>query len=569
MGARFWGSAGLAVAGLITAATLLPGSYGGEPLLAPFLADPTPPLAEATPTEPSTGTSPEGLPLPATTVRRDAEADARVRSSDDALRSRIERTLPTTRFPGSEWAVLAVSLQHGDTLFARNADLPLAPASNMKVLTSAAALHYLGSDFRFPTYVITEGAVQDGVLTGDLVLYGTGDPALSDRFHSRRTEALEALAQELRNQGIHRIEGDVVGDGSFFQEAGVPGSWDPNNFNNAYSAPVSALSFNENVVTLRVGPGLVPGTPARVQTIPEEVDLPIVNDATTVDGPPGRPLIVDRGRFEDSIQISGNLRVGAPEAWRVIPVGDPTAFAASVFRNVLFEEGIVVSGRSRGLRDDTEGGTTEPHLWAPRFRSEVQAPRVLAVHRSPPLLDLLEVVNKRSNNLYAELIFLALGQAVLADGTFDGGRATVQRFLERVVGLDVSEIQIEDGSGLSRENRVSARHLVAVLDFMETSPHGEAFWSTLPEAGNPRELRRMYQTAAAGNLRAKTGTIRRASALSGIVQTRSGEPVLFSIIGNEVPSPWAFKRIEDEIGAELAGFRRSSPPVGMPLPAPR
>ena len=506
----------------------------------------------------STSAAPEAPPAPSEVLNE-------VRTSDELLRRRIEGIVPSHRFPRSDWALLAVSLEHGDTLFARNADLPLAPASNAKVLTSAAALHYLGADFRFPTFVLADGPVVDGTLQGDLILYGTGDPALSDRFHSSRTVALEGLAQQLRALGVVQVQGDIVGDGTFFAVAGAPESWDPRNFTNAYSAPASALSFNENVVTLRVGPGPVEGAAARIRTIPEGVEVNLHNEGRTVSGRAWPPIVVDRDRFEEPIRVTGNTRLGGPEAWRVIPVGDPAAYTASAFRSVLGEEGIRVEGRARAVNPPETSRVGSAPLVAPRLQGGPEPPRVLAIHHSPPLLELLEVVNKHSNNLYSELILLTLGRLVLGEGSFQGGTGSVLRFMERTVGLDVTSIELYDGSGLSRENRVRARDLVAVLAYMEASPQAEEYWSTFPEAGNPQGLRRMYRSAAAGNLLAKTGTIRQVSALSGVVRTAEGEPVLFSIMGNRVPSTAAFKGVEDRIGIELAGFRRS---VAPPSPGP-
>ncbi len=493
----------------------------------------------------------------------EAVADEEARGSSHRLRNQLDRILPDHRFPGSDWALVAVSLAKGDTLYSRNADLPLAPASNAKLLTSAAALHYLGPDFRFPTFLLADGPVEDGVLRGDLILYGTGDPTISDRFHPSRTRVFEELAAALQARGVHRIEGRVIGDGSFFSQTGVPESWDPANFSNSYSAPASALAFNENVVTLRVAPGGGPGEPARIRTLPEGAKVDVHNEASTVTGRAWPPLSVERRSFDEPIRVSGQLSPGAQESWRVIPVGEPALYTASVFRNVLLQAGIVVDGQAQGIQDAhtsrvTNGSGT---IRAPRFQDHSSGPELLAIHRSPPLQDLLEVVNKRSNNFYSEVILLALGRLVRDHGSFDGGTAALRGFLAGRVGLDTSRMHIYDGSGLSRENRITARDLVALLSYMAESPLEEAFWQTLPEAGSPRELNRMHRTAAAGNLRAKTGTIRNVSALSGIVHSVDGEPILFSIIGNGVSSPWAFKRVEDQIGEELARFYRPAPEI--------
>jgi len=171
------------------------------------------------------------------------------------------------------------------------------------------------------------------------------------------------------------------------------------------------------------------------------------------------------------------------------------------------------------------------------------------------------VVNKESHNLYAELIFKTLGRVLRGDGTFEGGVEVVEAFLVNEVGVNPEELSLEDGSGLSANNRASASVFVQTLGYMARSQHWASFWESLPEAGNPRELRRMYRTPAARNLRAKTGTIDRVSALSGLVRSGNGERILFSILANDVPSTSAAKRVEDRIGGQLANFERPYQPL--------
>jgi PBP4 family serine-type D-alanyl-D-alanine carboxypeptidase len=171
-------------------------------------------------------------------------------------------------------------------------------------------------------------------------------------------------------------------------------------------------------------------------------------------------------------------------------------------------------------------------------------------------LEILRVMNKESHNLFAETVGKTLGRMVVGEGSYEGGQQAVTRFLVREVGIAPEEIRIRDGSGLSPENRVSAKALVQLLDFMASSSLWDDFWSTLPEAGIRRELGRMGGTPASRNLRAKTGTMEGVSALSGMVRTRSGERVIFSIISNEVASEIRAKRAEDQVGIRLASLTR-------------
>ena len=474
-----------------------------------------------------------------------------------SLRAEVSRLIQGTGLT-SEWGVFAVSLEHGDTLMSLNPDRALAPASNQKILVTAAALHYLGPDYRFPTFLLTDGEVRDGVLHGDLILYGTGDPAISDQLLSSEYEVWEDFAETLRRAGVHAVTGGIVGDESFFQGPSRAPSWSDGYLDDWYAAPVSALTFAENVVTLRVSGGAI-GAPARVATMPEGAMLPLQNTSVTVAGGEARGLRVGREDPDGPIEIRGQMGSGAGESWRILTVSDPATYAASVFESVLGASGIRVEGSVSRNRSEQSSRLTDRRTIAPGFQpSEGSAAplRTLAVHYSPPLSELLKILNKQSHNLYAELLLFAVGRVTGGDGSFAGGSAALGGYLSRVVGVPTGDFRIEDGSGLSHLNRATPSTFVRVLRSVSESEHADVFWASLPEAGNRRELARMYQSPAAGNLRAKTGTINQVSALSGIVRTADGEPVLFSILANNLPSSRA-KRVEDAIGIELASLTRS------------
>lgn len=492
-----------------------------------------------------------GRPAPLPLLEADGP-DAR-----SALRADLERLLRRSGLPGAEWSVLAVSLDRGDTLFARAPELPRVPASNMKLFTSAAAIRYLGPDFQFATYLLTDGVVDGGVLRGDLFLYGTGDPTISDRFHGSKTEVFERLADELIRLGVRRIEGSVVGDASYFTGPEVPPAWADRYLEDSYAAPASALSFNENVVSLRIRPGASVGAPPRVTIIPEGGIVALVNNARTVASPRGARVSVDRPDAASPVIVAGRISSGHGGVWRAVTVPDPALFAASALHAVLQQRDIEVAGPARAVRDPVESPVSGGSFFAPGL-VDAGPIRVLAVHHSPPLSAILEVVNKRSHNLYAELLLKTLGRVVAGEGSFEAGARVIRDFLTGVVGVMPGEVEIHDGSGLSPQNRATAGALVTTLRFLADSPAlWEPFWNSLPEAGTTGGLRRMFRTAAAGNLRAKTGTIEHVSALSGYVRTGDGERVAFSILVNNAPSTWRAKRIEDQIAVRFASFQRS------------
>lgn len=480
-----------------------------------------------------------------------------------SLRSDLERLIQGPAWRGDKWSVMVVSLDRGDTLFAHEPDATLAPASNMKLFTSAAALYYLGSEFRYSTYLLTDAPIVQGVLQGDLILYGTGDPTLSDRFLGSKTAVWEAFADSLGALAITEIRGDVVGDASYFDGKGTGDGWQDDYMNAWYAAPASALTFNENIVTLLIKPGAKPGWRPELTLVPGGEGIAIVNQATTVGG--GRTWIdVNRAAYDGPIVVRGRISTGSPGIWRAVPVADPARFAAAVLREVLQNRGIRVLGGIRSITSPAESPLTGRSVFAPAFEKKPPL-RVLAIHQSPPLVDILEVVNKKSHNLYAESVLRTVGRVALGDGSVEGGQRAVHYLLKCETGLDSLALRMYDGSGLSVLNRVSARTVVDLLTYMAGSPMWDSYWETLPEAGDARGLRRMYGTGAERNLRAKTGTIDHVSALSGYVRSSNGERLAFSIISNNVPSTWRAKRVEDAFGARLAAFHR---PTGVVAPPP-
>jgi PBP4 family serine-type D-alanyl-D-alanine carboxypeptidase len=474
-------------------------------------------------------------------------------SAVDRLGADIERALSTYASRSTTWAVAVTSLDRGDTLFSMNADTALAPASNMKLLTAAAALETLGPDFRFQTFMVTQGTVRDGVLDGDLVLYGTGDPGISDRYFPDKYTVFDHLIDQLIEAGIHTVHGDLVGDASFLSGPLRPGGWDPRDLNDHFAPAVSALSFNENVVSFWVEPAAVGSAPI-VHTIPDHAGLDVVNKATTVAGTPRLRLSILRDEPTDAIRIEGAIRRNGRDVWRQVTVPDPPAFTLSVLRQVMSDRGIEVDGVNRVETSADASALSRPSITVPS-REDHPRTRTLARHTSPPLTTYLEEMVKRSNNLYAELIFRTVGRVELGSGSPSAAAAAVAVSLADLGVAPGGTIQT-DGSGLSADNRISASSFVSLLTSVAKSDFWTPFWHALPVAGTRRELGRMRGTPAAGNLRAKTGTIEDVSALSGVVRSRDGERLAFSIIVNGAPSSARAKRVENEVGVRLASFSR-------------
>jgi D-alanyl-D-alanine carboxypeptidase/D-alanyl-D-alanine-endopeptidase (penicillin-binding protein 4) len=472
----------------------------------------------------------------------------------ESLQHDLERLITAPNWPSDVWSVMVVSLDRGDTLFAHGpADL-LAPASNMKVFTTAAALYYLGPNFRYNTFLMSTGPIENGVLKGDLVLYGTGDPSFTNRFGFKARAAFEAFADTLEQLGVKSIEGAVIGDGSYFTGPGTGEGWKADYANMSYAAPAGALQYSEGIANLQIRPGAV-GQHPTVIGVPGGSDIEVQNEAMTVAR--GRSsLWIGLSGYDGKIVVKGQIAKSSGVISRSVPVADPAQYTVSVFNELLRKKGIVAAGGVRAAHTAAESPVTGKSVFAPALDTADRV-RVLAIHNSPPLIDILSVVNHKSHNLMAETALRTVGRVASGEGSAAAGTRAVMHLLDESAAGTSTSLTIVDGSGLSPLNRVNSRAFIHVLSFIAKSPMFNAFWETLPEAGASNGLHRMYRTSAEGNLRAKTGTIDNVSALSGYVKAADGEQMMFSIISNNVPSTYRAKRIEDAIGARIASFSRT------------
>jgi D-alanyl-D-alanine carboxypeptidase/D-alanyl-D-alanine-endopeptidase (penicillin-binding protein 4) len=365
------------------------------------------------------------------------------------------------------------------------------------------------------------------------------------------------LADRVLARGVSEIQGDLVVDGSFFQGPDLHPSWDPADLNDAFAAPVSAVSLAENLVTVRVEAGGWIGAHPSIYTVPDAAGIPFRNVAQTVSSGTRSRIWLLRETPQDPIGIEGEIPLGGSDVWRRLPVPDPLRFTGLQMKRALEERGVKISGNVVTARDTQASKLANDSVFT--GMNGFVPPRILATQDSPPLLALLRIINKESNNFFAETVLKTIGRVATGDGSYAGGSRAITAFLTEHVGITHEEVQVRDGSGLSEENRASPSVFIRTLEHMSSTPYWEPFLNTLPEAGVRRELRRMSQSPAARNLRAKTGTMDGVSALSGLVRTRTGERILFSILSNEVVSEYRAKRAEDQLGIRLASLTRPWP----------
>jgi serine-type D-Ala-D-Ala carboxypeptidase/endopeptidase (penicillin-binding protein 4) len=436
----------------------------------------------------------------------------------------------------AQWGVLVRSLDSGELLYARDAGKLMMPASNMKIVTTAAAAEVLGWDARFVTTLETTAPVEHGTLRGDLVVRGGGDPTINGRGDRGRAVFGE-WAHALRRQGIHAIDGRIVGDDRLFDREWLGTGWAWDDLHNGYAAPVGALQFNENTTDLTISPGAAAGEPA-VVILGGGSGLTLWNHTMTTAADVPDTLVVRRHLDRPVLEVSGTvplpLRAAhdthAPELSRVrrVAVTHPTRYFVHALKDALLAEGLSVRGDAVALDDLPPTASGPPdHAW-----------RVLARTESPPFREIAAVLLKVSQNLYAESVLKSLGVATSGHGTTAAGRTAVHAVLERWR-LDPSALLMADGSGLSRYNYASPALLVGILERMYSEPvHRDVFIAALPVAGRDGTIEgRMRRTYAEGNATAKTGSLSNVRALSGYVRTRNGEMLVFSIVANSFAIP--------------------------------
>jgi serine-type D-Ala-D-Ala carboxypeptidase/endopeptidase (penicillin-binding protein 4) len=488
-----------------------------------------------------------------------AQADSHKHAN---LKKKVEKILAQPDLGRGFWGIEITSVKTGKVLCSVNADKMFTPASNTKLFTTAAALAMIGPDYKFRTTVETSGSLDKyGRLSGDLVLVGRGDPNLSGRelpynTHTQRdadaVRVLEKLADELAQKGVKYVDGDIVADDSYFAFERYGEGWSQDDLVWPDGAPVSALTVNDNVIFVNILPGARAGDRAFVSVTPFADYYTMDNRLLTTPAGTGRKIYINREPGSTTLTLWGTMPLDDGGVNEGLAIEDPAEFAATLFRHLLEVRGIAVYGKLRTHHTElaslstftttvvaTSRGGSEHSLTTP------VGPLVLGEYQSAALSQDIQVINKVSQNLHAEILLRLLGREKGTGGTVQAGLEVLRGFLNNA-GVPAEEYVLYDGSGLSRQNLVTPHAVVELLRYASTQPWGPEFRDSLPIAGKDGSLAERFKDLdSTATVYGKTGSLGGVKTLSGYAVTSKGEQVAFSILANNFSLPG--KRVNEVI----------------------
>lgn len=469
------------------------------------------------------------------------------------LAKRIDALIDGSDVAYARWGISVVSLANGTTIYQRNGDKLFTPASNMKVYTTGVALNLLGPDYRWRTSVYaTKQPDANGTIQGDLILYGRGAPDLVSQSNDDTRGSLAKLADDLYQRGIRRVDGNVIGDDSYFRGDPLGDGWQWTDIQWYFGAEASALSVNGNEIDVNLVPSTGDEQPA-LKVGANEGQMIVQN--RMINGKPGvRTTIgVHRGLSDNNVEVWGELAPGSKGFGARLAVHNPALWAAKLFSSALKSKGIRIGGdaQARGSRV------------APSQRFDPGHSIELAGVASQPLGDIVRKTNKESNNLYAELILRTLGRergemtahpepAGRERGDDEAGLAVIRLWLERA-GIATSRLALHDGSGLSRLDLVTPETTTRLLMSLSKTSSSEIFKQSLPISGRDGTLGGRLKSMS-DRVSAKTGSLTYDNSLSGYLTTSRGEAFAFSLMCNDQTGRSDSIRVIDQIAMILGDF---------------
>lgn len=464
-------------------------------------------------------------------------------TDNSELARKIEQAINESKFASSRWGISVISLKDGRAVYSRDADKTFSPASNMKLITTAAALDLLGADYRWRTSVFTENAPDETGNISNIILYGRGAIDLD-------SNALNHLADEVYKSGVRRVKGDVVGDESFFRGDALGEGWLWNDVQWYFGAEASALTVNHNEIRVIVKP-TDDNQAANATLEPANGYVRLNNETKTIESGNVISIGIHRGLSDNEVRLWGNVPARSSGISARLSVYKPALWAAQLFRDALKAKGIAIEGSARSI--DAKDKQTKD--------SDLKNPTELAYAESAPLSEIVRRTNKESWNLAAELMLRTIGQKfgdtapdpspqkMAVRGDDAAGVAVLKKWLGDK-GIRTDGLSLHDGSGLSRLTLVTPESMARLLAFMNNHPSSQTYKESLPIAGQDGTLSgRFRNSEAKQHIFAKTGTLMYISALSGYITTLKGETLAFSIICNDDTQPGDSNYLIDEIAA--------------------
>jgi serine-type D-Ala-D-Ala carboxypeptidase/endopeptidase (penicillin-binding protein 4) len=495
--------------------------------------------------------------------------------------ARVDAALSETHAQKAFWGILVEDRDTGKILYELNADRFFAPASNAKLFVTSLALATLGPNYHFRTTLESKAALStNGRLSGDLILIGRGDPDLSNRTFpfDRKAErdgtperVLAELADAAVAKGLKQVQGDIVADDTYYPYDPYPAGWAVGDLFFSFGAPISAIDFNDNIVGVDVIPGHHAGDAVTLAVQPDAAREGFASQITTGAAGSKADLAVVSQPGPNFILLRGAVPAGSPAVHVELAMTQPAETAGRSLKQLLEARGVMVRGTVRVLHSPPPVVNAAGDPGKPDAPLETVATRtVLAEHISPPLLESIRLTNKISQNLHAEMFLREVGRAQFGTGSTAAGLFVERDFL-RTTGIADGDVILADASGLSPQDLVTPRAVVALLRYAQTQPWGADFLSTLPIAGVDGTLENRFNSGpATGLIHAKTGSIDNVRAISGYATSSQGEPLVFSIFVNANPQHGIdATTVLDAIAAAMVDTLAPAPTMpASPTPAP-
>lgn len=474
----------------------------------------------------------------------------RPRADVAAFKSKVAKILSAPEAARGYWGLLVEDADSGEVLFAQNADHYFAPASNAKLFTTALVLATLGANYRFHTTLESRGSINsDGVLDGDLLLVGRGDPNLSNREmpYTGKTErdgppekAIADLADALVAKGVRQISGNIVADDSYFAGGEYPSGWSIDDMLWSYGAPVSALEINDGTLFVDVTPGSQIGSAITYTVEPWAGDLLQIRNFAVTSARGSKPeLSMDRQPGSDELVLGGSVPEDAQTHSIGIAIAHPAEYAAALLKQLLELRGVHVYGKAIAHHaplgpPPLAAATADLQASAatPAASPDTPPATVLAEHVSLPLSEAIRVVNKISQNLHAEMLFRDAAREKTGDISADAALKFAEDF-RTGIGITTDDAVLTDACGLSRRDLVTPEAVAKLLSWAAQQPWAVQYRDSLPVAGEDGTLSdRMKGTPAEGKILAKTGTLGHVDSLSGYATSTRGEHLVFAFFAN-------------------------------------